>query len=210
MSYEIEAQSRELDAVLEDLRETLRRITNFNNAEDREQKLGYCRQLEQQARTVRAAFALELKALEDGDQKNFYQQQLKEKTRQYRALSAELEARTTELNKELLTAEAEADNQDDGGPNDNLLTIQKAAAQGDKLQDKSLAAVGRMKGLVADAEKIGIDTAAKMDAQIQQLGGIASGLDDIEYNTRRAKQTVSTIAKNAAHDRCLQDRKSVV
>lgn len=57
---------------------------------------------------------------------------------------------------------------------------------------------------MAEAERVGIDTAAKMDEQIVQMGGISEGLNDVEYNVKRAKQTASGIARNAAGDKCIQ------
>lgn len=57
---------------------------------------------------------------------------------------------------------------------------------------------------MGEAEEIGVATAAKMDEQMAQMGHIAEGLNDIEYNIKRAQKTAQTMAKNAASDRCIQ------
>lgn len=51
---------------------------------------------------------------------------------------------------------------------------------------------------------MGVETAANMDEQIVQMGGISEGLNDVEYNVKRAKKTARQIAKNAVGDRCIQ------
>ncbi|XP_055388854.1 uncharacterized protein LOC129617828 [Condylostylus longicornis] len=199
MYDDIAAQSRELDKTLDDFRETLRHINNFN-AEDRRQRIYRCGQLEQQAKTLRSAILLEIKAMDDEEVKNKYKTQLKEKNRTFKNLCSQLEMKKNEIDRDLL--EAEANEMDEAQQTE--MTTQQVIAAGDKIQDQTQDSVNRMKALVADAEAVGIETAGKMDAQIVQMGGIAEGLNDVEYNVKRAQTTARTIAKNAMGDRCIQ------
>lgn len=102
MYYEIDAQTRELDAVLDEFRETLHRINNFN-AEDRRYRLRLCSQYEQQVKTIRAAYVLEMKAMDDPEVKKKYHVGLKERIRIFKNLVAELEMKKNEIDREQLT-----------------------------------------------------------------------------------------------------------
>lgn len=55
-----------------------------------------------------------------------------------------------------------------------------------------------------EAEDIGIETAAKIDRELEQMGRIAEDLDDVNYNTQRAKDTALALARGAAGDLCIQ------
>lgn len=91
INYEIDAQGHELDDLLGDLRDTLRRISNFN-VEDRRTRLRRC------------AEVLELKALDNEDLQKRYHEALKEKNAIFKNLLAELETKKTEIDREKLQA----------------------------------------------------------------------------------------------------------
>lgn len=103
MFDDVNAQSRELEKTLDDFRDTLRHINNFNS-EDRRQRIYRCDQLEQQAKTLRSAIVLEIKAMEDEEVRKKYKTQLKEKNQTFKNLCAQLEMKKNEIDRDLLEA----------------------------------------------------------------------------------------------------------
>lgn len=103
MFFAVEAQSHELDALLDEFRATLRQINNFNFG-DRQQKLQICAQLEQQIKTVRAGYILEVKTLEDKESQNKCRQWLRERNATFQNLVCEYEIRKNEIDRNLLEA----------------------------------------------------------------------------------------------------------
>lgn len=199
MNFAVEAQARELDTLLEEFRDTLRQVNNFNSG-DRQLKLQLCAQLEQQIKTARAGYILELKTLEDEEMQTKCRQWLRERNATFQNLVSELEIRKNEIDRSLLQAEA-AETED---VNVEGLTIQQAVVKGDKIQDRTQEAVDRIQKLVADAEDVGLATAQKMDEQLVQMGYVGEGITDVEYNAKRARHTAKVMARNAASDRCIQ------
>lgn len=103
MHEDVEAQLRELGKALDDFGETLRQINNFN-AENRRQGIHKCNQLEQQAKTLRSAVLLEIKAVENDNMRQQYKDQLREKHEIFKNLCAQLEMKKNEIDRELLEA----------------------------------------------------------------------------------------------------------
>lgn len=103
MYDDVNAQNRDLDKTLDDFRDMLRRINNFN-AGERPQRLHRCGQLEQHARTLRSAIILEIKAMEDKEMGRRYHAALKEKNAVFKNLCAELEMKRNEIDRDQLTA----------------------------------------------------------------------------------------------------------
>lgn len=99
----VSVQTREFERTLDDFRDTLRQINNFN-AENRRQRIYRCEQLGQQCKTLRAAIVLEIKSMDNEEMKNKYKEQLKELTVTYKNLTSQLEMKKNEIDRDLLEA----------------------------------------------------------------------------------------------------------
>eukprot|EP00915_Cephaloidophora_sp_WS-2016_P000242 GHVH01000336.1.p1 GENE.GHVH01000336.1~~GHVH01000336.1.p1 ORF type:complete len:136 (+),score=22.19 GHVH01000336.1:50-457(+) len=75
---------------------------------------------------------------------------------------------------------------------------------GDEAQDETEAAINRMKGLVGEAEEIGIKTAKQMDNQIEQLDRVGDKLGLIKEQNRDGRAKLRELSKGALRDRCIQ------
>lgn len=64
--------------------------------------------------------------------------------------------------------------------------------------------MARTQQQAAETEEIGGAILQRLQQQNDQLDGVKEGLDNVEMNIGRTKKTAHAIAKNAAHDRCLQ------
>eukprot|EP01056_Protomagalhaensia_sp_Gyna25_P001867 Protomagalhaensia_sp_Gyna_25__1866@NODE_198_length_4488_cov_14_125646_g153_i0_p3_GENE_NODE_198_length_4488_cov_14_125646_g153_i0NODE_198_length_4488_cov_14_125646_g153_i0_p3_ORF_typecomplete_len220_score67_90VSNARE_C/PF12352_8/7_9e02VSNARE_C/PF12352_8/2_8e05Sec20/PF03908_13/3_3e02Sec20/PF03908_13/4_3e02Sec20/PF03908_13/0_0014DUF948/PF06103_11/2_4DUF948/PF06103_11/1_2DUF948/PF06103_11/6e02Laminin_I/PF06008_14/0_061Laminin_I/PF06008_14/14Laminin_I/PF06008_14/38ArsC/PF03960_15/0_072DUF1307/PF06998_ len=200
MSADVEALLRELDGLLSDLKETLHNTTNFN-PEDRQAKLMRAQRLLQNIKSTKELCLLEARSLLSGQEKAEVEDALRKRMEVYRELYYEFNNKKNEIDRDQLQAEAEAESMDAmEGASQTQALIQK----GDQLQDQTQEAISRMKGLAVNAEDIGIATAQKMEAQMEQMGKVAEHLDDVQYNTKRAKDTALQMARGAAKDLCIQ------
>lgn len=200
MSADVEVLLRELDALLGDLKETLHHTTNFN-AEDRQLKLLRAQRYIQSVKTVKEACLLEARSLASPQERADVEEALRRRMEVFRDLCNEYTNKKNEIDRESLQAGAEAPSVEGvEGVSQTQALIQK----GDQLQDQTQDAISRMKGLAVDAEEVGIATAQKMEAQMEQMGRVAEHLDDVQYNTKRARETALAMAKGAAKDLCIQ------
>lgn len=103
MYDDVNAQTRELEKTLDDFREILRNINNFN-ADERRQRFHRCDQLEQQAKTLRSAILLEIKSMQDEEMQKKYKTQLREENQTLKNLCAQLEMKKNEIDRDLLEA----------------------------------------------------------------------------------------------------------
>eukprot|EP00914_Ancora_sagittata_P025806 GHVO01051038.1.p1 GENE.GHVO01051038.1~~GHVO01051038.1.p1 ORF type:complete len:218 (+),score=36.81 GHVO01051038.1:37-690(+) len=198
MNFELNILNNEIDTLLDEFRRTLKSITTFESS-DRNAKINECQHIVQQLRTAKEAYVLELRSLAVENRGN-YEQQLRDRLAIFKGLASELEYKKTELDRSQITAEADEPEETDP----NLMNAQQLMACGDQVQDQTQDSINRMKQMVGDAEQIGVETVQKMDQQIEQMGHVKEGLDDVEYNIERSKKTVHSIAKSASTDRCIQ------
>eukprot|EP01055_Gregarina_sp_Pseudo9_P004931 Gregarina_sp_Pseudo_9__4930@NODE_516_length_2662_cov_8_912695_g487_i0_p2_GENE_NODE_516_length_2662_cov_8_912695_g487_i0NODE_516_length_2662_cov_8_912695_g487_i0_p2_ORF_typecomplete_len220_score54_98VSNARE_C/PF12352_8/1_9e03VSNARE_C/PF12352_8/2_1e05Sec20/PF03908_13/3_3e02Sec20/PF03908_13/2_4e02Sec20/PF03908_13/8_8e05RTC/PF01137_21/0_007Bac_GDH/PF05088_12/0_075FUSC/PF04632_12/0_08DUF1307/PF06998_11/1_3e03DUF1307/PF06998_11/0_35VSNARE/PF05008_15/0_11VSNARE/PF05008_15/74Synaptobrevin/PF00957_21/4_1e len=200
MSADVEVLLRELDVVLGELKETLHNTTNFN-PEDRQLKLTRAQRSIQSIKTLKEACLLEARSLASAQERSDVEDALRRRMQVFRDLCNDFQNKKNEIDRDQLQAEAEAESLDGmEGTSQTQALIQK----GDQLQDQTQDAISRMKGLAVDAEDVGIAAAQKMDAQMEQMGRVAEHLDDVQYNTKRARDTAVQMAKGAAKDLCIQ------
>lgn len=201
---EVEPFLYELDRLLAEFRETLNRVVNFD-LDDRQAKLGRCRRCIHEIDSAKQAAILEGRRIRDPHEKASVEQAIKKRMEMYRELVEVYETKKGEIDRVQLQA-AEDEEIAAGGvrgqiPQDQThLLIQR----GDAVQNATQSAITNMQRMVGEAEQVGGETAIQMDNQIEQMRAIQEGLDDVQYNTKRARQTAAQMARGAAGDLCIQ------
>lgn len=201
LTAEFDSILKELDIILTELRETLNSINNFNH-DDREHKLAKARRIIDSAHTAKQAAVLEARCIIDSMSKSEAEEALRKRMEVFKRLVDDHARKQTEIDRDQLQAEIDDTDATNGQP--QLTQTQALAIKGDKLQDQTQQAVTNMAGMVGEAENIGVATAVKLDQQTEQMMAVERGLDDVQYNTQRARTTAAQMARGATHDRCIQ------
>jgi len=197
MAYtDVENQACELDTLLQEFRQALKKVNTFNPNE-RPKRLQRCALIAQQIRTAKDAYVLELRALPKEEVPN-YKSALEEKLIVFKNLLVEYEYKKSQINKEQLVQEVLAEE-----ANPDQMSREQLIKQGDHVQDQTQESIDRMQKMVQESEQVGGAILVKMDDQTNQMMRIQGNMDDVTYNIQRAKGTMSSIARSAATDICL-------
>eukprot|EP00922_Rhytidocystis_sp_ex-Travisia-forbesii_P057758 GHVS01085486.1.p2 GENE.GHVS01085486.1~~GHVS01085486.1.p2 ORF type:complete len:229 (+),score=37.93 GHVS01085486.1:215-901(+) len=200
MYTDVEVQSHEIDALLDDFRGCLKGIERLS-VEEKRQRFNEIGRISQQVRTAKEAYILELRGVPVEDARVF-KTELDEKMSQFKNLLTEYEWKKTEISREQLVGIAETVN--DTNIDVDEMDRQQIVVYGDEVQDKTLESIHRMKRVVGETEQIGHEVVHRLDDQTEQMGRIHEKMNDVEYNLKRAQKTMKSIARNAASDRCVQ------
>lgn len=82
-------------------------------------------------------------------------------------------------------------------------TARTVIMDGIDVQKESLSAVARMAQLVARTEDVGVETAARLGQQREQIKAIAGAVDDVDTRLKRAHRIVRTFSRRLATDKCV-------
>jgi len=192
---DVENQANELDLLLQEFRVALKKVTTFDPNE-RPKRLQRCAFIAQQIRTAKDSYVLELRALpktEVGPHKLA----LEEKLGVFKSLLVEYEYKKGQIDKNQLVQETVDET------NADQMSREQLVQQGDRIQDQTQQAINRMQKMVDESEQVGGTILVKMDGQTEQMLRVQGALDDVQYNIKRAKGTMSAIARSAATDICL-------
>ncbi|XP_073314292.1 novel plant SNARE 11-like [Primulina huaijiensis] len=96
----------------------------------------------------------------------------------------------------------------EGFAEDNVLltsnmTNQQLMDHGNHMMDETDQAIDRAKKVVHDTVDVGIETAAALKAQTEQMSRIVNELDSIHFSIKKASQLVKEIGRQVATDRCI-------
>eukprot|EP00922_Rhytidocystis_sp_ex-Travisia-forbesii_P057760 GHVS01085488.1.p1 GENE.GHVS01085488.1~~GHVS01085488.1.p1 ORF type:complete len:227 (+),score=32.75 GHVS01085488.1:215-895(+) len=200
MYTDVEVQSHEIDALLDDFRGCLKGIERLS-AEEKRQRFYEIGRISQHIRTAKEAYILEIRDVPVEDARVF-RAELDEKMNQFKSLLTEYEWKKTEISREQLVGNAETVDEADIDV-DEMDRLQ-IVAYGDEVQDKTLESIQRMKRVVGETEQIGHEVVQRLDDQTEQMARVHENMNDVEYNLKRAQKTMKSIARNAASDRCVQ------
>eukprot|EP00922_Rhytidocystis_sp_ex-Travisia-forbesii_P057759 GHVS01085487.1.p1 GENE.GHVS01085487.1~~GHVS01085487.1.p1 ORF type:complete len:224 (+),score=31.71 GHVS01085487.1:68-739(+) len=200
MYSDVEVQAHEIDALLDDFRGCLRGVERLS-ADEKRQRFSEINRITQQVRTAKEAYVLELRGVPVEDARVF-RAELGEKMDQFKNLLTEYEWKKTEISREQLVGQGETVNEADIDVDD--MDRQQIVAYGDEVQDQTLESIKRMKRVVGETEQIGHEVVQRLDEQTEQMARIHENMNDVEYNIKRAQNTMRSIARNAASDRCVQ------
>ncbi|XP_057477129.1 novel plant SNARE 11-like [Actinidia eriantha] len=96
----------------------------------------------------------------------------------------------------------------EGYGEDNVLlassmTNQQLMENGNQMMDETDQAIERSKKVVHDTVNVGMETAAALKAQTEQMSRIVNELDSIHFSIKKASQLVKEIGRQVATDRCI-------
>ena len=90
----------------------------------------------------------------------------------------------------------------EGGPKDiNEMTAGEIIQEGAKIQDKSKAAVDRMKRQIEESKQVGAETAQKLKGQTEQLKNIDQDIMKVKSNLKRADLLLRAFMRRMATDK---------
>jgi SNARE protein len=166
----------------------------------RREGIDECEELIRKIKDLRKGFNLELQPLEKGTKKREYQSKLKGYDKEVAHAKENLGWARQQSDKQQLFDGARGDQNGDPRTmgNDSML------AATSKIQDKTDVSLERT---LADAHmglKIGTETAATLQEQTEQLGGIGDDAKEIREQLRTADALIKNFAKRMATDKIIQ------
>jgi len=184
---------------LDKYEDNLKRITNFNKG-DREARLTQCKELETDIMEIRQRYICELRQLSSGPERKNFVEDLKKQMDRYSKLLKLYDERANAINPEDL------ENIEVSAPviEENVTPEQafaRATALGDGLQDKTEGVIHGMQDDVLDAEEIANQTNLKMENQLDQIGRINQGYDELGEATGKSRKQTDAIKKAFTRDK---------
>eukprot|EP00908_Phaeocystis_cordata_P001162 Transcript_11248.p1 GENE.Transcript_11248~~Transcript_11248.p1 ORF type:complete len:226 (-),score=117.73 Transcript_11248:123-800(-) len=143
----------------------------------------------QRARQVLQAFKVEMRELP------------REYTGTYDAKAKQHHATLQKLHGDLQWAKTEGESA--AGPSRNIdeMTSSEIIMEGAKIQDKSKAAVDRMKRQIEDSKQVGAETAQKLKSQTEQLKNVDQDIMKVKSNLKRADLLLRAFMRRMATDK---------
>jgi len=144
----------------------------------------------QRARQVLQAFKVDMRELP------------REEAAAYDAKAKAHHATLQKLHGDLQWAKTEGTAAEGGGARDiNDMSASEIIQEGAKIQDKSKAAVDRMKRQIEESKQVGADTAQKLKGQTEQLKNIDQDIMKVKSNLKRADLLLRAFMRRMATDK---------
>ncbi|CDJ50712.1 vesicle transport v-SNARE domain-containing protein, putative [Eimeria brunetti] len=209
---EVEEQLLQFQQAVDNLRAAVQQVaaSPLTNSQDRQKHIYEVNRLKQEATVCMRSLALELRCSSsvlspEAISKVVRRQQLLQQ--QFKEVSTECEEQLLSISKDELlqrytrTQEQPQEEMTEAGSQQQR---QQLIMLGDEIQDQTELSLARTQQQAAETEEIGGVILQRLQQQNEQLDGVKAGLENVEINIGRTKKTAHAIAKNAAHDRCLQ------
>lgn len=209
---EVEEQLLQFQQAVDNLKEAVRQLaaSPLSGSQDRQKHIYQINKLKHEATVCMRSLALELRCSSsllspEAISRLVRRQQLLQQ--QFREVSAECEEQLLSVSKEELLqryARAHEQPQEMTEACSQQQQRQQLITLGDEIQDQTELSLARTQRQAAETEEMGGAILQRLQQQNEQLDVVKDGLDSVEMNIGSTKKTAHAIAKNAAHDRCLQ------
>ncbi|KAG6636064.1 hypothetical protein CIPAW_11G084800 [Carya illinoinensis] len=83
------------------------------------------------------------------------------------------------------------------------MTNQQLVDSGNRMMDETDQVIERSKKVVHETNNVGIETAAALKAQTNQMSRIVNEMDSIHFSIKKASQLVKELGRQVATDRCI-------
>lgn len=143
----------------------------------------------QRARQVLQAFKVEMRELP------------RDEAATYDAKAKQHHATLQKLHGDLQWAKTEGSAAEGGAKNVDEMTAGEIIQEGAKIQDKSKAAVDRMKRQIEESKQVGAETAQKLKGQTEQLKNIDQDIMKVKSNLKRADLLLRAFMRRMATDK---------
>jgi len=141
-----------------------------------------------------------LKELSDEEEANEHREPLSQFTSKLKQLKENLKALQDETNRELLLQkDAETQVVTAGTVDDKA---NEAIQKTEGVQGKTIDAIGRMEGTIAESEVLGTTAVSELHRQGDKLGEIGDDLEIMREDIATSRQLIKAIAKELQKDKC--------
>jgi len=194
-------QKSEAETALQDFEKEIENLTNVTkkNPRDRDKVVMDCNRLQSRCTNCIKSFQLEIKSGQiPPEKKPQLQRDLQELQAKLKKLVTELDFCKAEHKRQI-----EAEKPPEEAEND-IEALEQAQMIGDRIQDKTEAALHRTKQQAVESREIAENIELSLAEQEEKLHGIGAELDTMQENIKRSKKLLKKIASQAATDRCVQ------
>mmetsp|Transcript_5913 Transcript_5913/g.8940 ORF Transcript_5913/g.8940 Transcript_5913/m.8940 type:complete len:277 (+) Transcript_5913:44-874(+) len=195
------------DSILNETEVVRSIVSSASTITDDLERAGALEQADKKLRSVKnntRSFKSEIRLIHDPDKRNKYKRELGNYESTITQLTTELRGLRSDGNRQQLFIGAQTGGNLDGANDNPEKHGDSMLQEAGRIQDKTQSALANTTNMIAESKAVGMQTAAELQKQREQLNTIDGEVMRMEDNLNRADKLIKTFGKRMATDKLIQ------